>query len=229
MPTIRAINLLLVLIVISGSSSACSTNVAEKPSINQPGSQSTPKQRPEPTATTGSIRSVDFANFTYLGRYLFTNGPESFTLRQGRFAASETKVVLAYLTYGDVTGDGNEDAMVTLAPVLGGSATPLVTYVYSLEGDKPRLLWTLSTGDRADGGLRRIYSENGKLVVERFSPIKSHGACCPTQFTRTSYAWDGTKFRQSGSIVETLPNPTGSADTVMPEYQPSKDSTRLKS
>lgn len=228
MLTIKSIGSLLVIVVFCGSSNACSSNIADKPSISQPGSQSTTNQRPEPTATTGSVRSIDFANFTYPGQYVFTDGRKSFTLRQGRFATTETQVVLAYLTYGDVTGDGNEDAMITLAPVLAGSATPLVTYIYSLEGNEPKLLWAFSTGDRADGGLRRLYSENGKLVIERFSPTNSKGVCCPTQFTRTNYVWKGTKFRQSGR-VETSPNPTTSADTAMPEYRLTKEDTRPRS
>lgn len=228
MPTIRAINLLLVLVVISGTSGACATNVIDKPSINQQGSQSTPNQRPEPTATTGSIHSIDFANFSYPGQYILTDGSKSFTLQRGKFAGGGTQIRFAYLNYGDVTGDGIEDAIVTLAPILAGTATPLVTYVYSLKDNTPRLLWVFSTGDRADGGLRRVYSENGKLIIERFSPINSKGTCCPTQFTRTKYSWDGTKFRQSG-MVDTIPNPTGSADTVMPEYQSSMDNTGPKS
>jgi len=220
MPTISTINLLLALLVISGSSGACSTTVGEKTLINTQDAQSTPALT-APTTTTRSIRSIDFANFTYPGQYIFTQGPKSFTLEQGRFAQDETQIRLAYLDFGDVTSDGVEEGFIVLAPVLTGSATPLVIYIYSLKDSGPELLWAFSTGDRADEGLRRVYADNGRLIVERFSPINSKGACCPTQFTRTRYSWDGARFRQSGT-PETLPNPSRNAETAMPGLRASE-------
>jgi hypothetical protein len=221
MPTIITINLLLALLVVSGSNGACSTTVGEKTVVNTRDAQSTTAPAAS-TTTTRSIRSIDFANFTYPGQYIFTKGPKSFTLEQGRFAQDETQIRLAYVDFGDVTGDGVEDAFIVLAPVLTGSATPLVIYIYSLKVNRPELLWAFSTGDRADEGLRRVYADNGRLIVERFSPINSNGACCPTQFTRTRYLWDGAKFKQSVT-PETLPNPSRNADTAMPEYKTAEE------
>lgn len=120
-----------------------------------------------------------------------------------------------------MSGDGVEDAIVVLAPVLTGSATPLVIYIYTLKDSGPKLLWAFSSGDRADGGLRRAYGDKGRLIVEQFSPIKSKGACCPTRFTRTAYAWDGSSFKQRGA-VETIQNSTESSDTLMSEYKSKK-------
>lgn len=132
------------------------------------------------------------------------------TLVRGSSEQHEITIKLAYLDFGDITGDGLEDAIIVLAPVLSGSATPLVTYIYTLNDNGPKLAWAFSSGDRAYGGLRRAYGENGRLVVELFSPINSKGACCPTQFTRTTYAWDRGSFKQRGT-VETIPNSTGSS------------------
>ena len=103
---------------------------------------------------------------------------------------------LGKVFYGDVTGDGVEDAIVSMNILTGGSAMPGLVYVYALRENRLKLLWSFSTGDRADGGMRAVYAEHGQLVVELNDPFGSRGDCCPTHFTRTRYEWRGKRFRQ---------------------------------
>src|SRR5215213_9736513 len=87
---------------------------------------------------------------------------------------------------------------------------------------QPRLLWRFEDGDRADGGLRRIYAENGGLVVELYGKRADGtgkivgsdlfvedgmmgGDCCPSHFTRAHYKWNGKRFVLRGE-PEVLPN-----------------------
>ena len=72
--------------------------------------------------------------------------------------AAEIQVRLAYVDFADVTGDGNDEAIVVLAPLLTGSTTPLVTYIFALKKGNPELLWAFSAGDGASDGLRRAYA-----------------------------------------------------------------------
>jgi hypothetical protein len=120
-----------------------------------------------------SIRSVDFANFTYR----LPDGPNTedyVTLRGGKRPQARNKkgeiiedeMSLGEITYGDVTGDGVEEAIIYLDIVTGGSAAPGVIYIYTLRSGKPKLLWSFYTGDRADGGLHQVYADKGRLVVE---------------------------------------------------------------
>ena len=207
-----------ILLLISVTVLGCSRTNPPELSVSTPEAvSSTATQRPSELSVTKSIRSVDFANFAYPAKYMFTTQEKDFTLQQGKFTSDDkhNAVSLAYVAFGDVTGDGLEDAMVTLAPVLTGSATPLVTYIYTLSDNQPHFLWAFRTGDRADGGLRRVFSENGKLVVERFSPEGSRGACCPVAFLRQHYTWNGKEFQTVGS-AEVLPNPSGNAETIVP-------------
>ena len=123
---------------------------------------------------------------------------------------------VAPIEYGDVTGDGQEEAMVVLYAEVGGTEGADDVFIYTLKNRKPVLLWKFATGDRADGGLRKIYAENEKLVIELAGKNKiiggdlyapdgtSTGACCPTVFTRTKYRWVGDRFRRSGE-AEVLP------------------------
>ena len=87
-----------------------------------------------------------------------------------------------------------------------------IIYFYTLQNNKPKLLWSFGTGDRADGGLKKIYVENGELIVELFGENKfvdgkweSHipkekfrGACCPSLYTETHFKWNGKKFIVEG-------------------------------
>ena len=79
-----------------------------------------------------------------------------------------------------------------------------------------KVAWAFETGDRADGGYKKVSAENGELVVELQGKNKvigrdlyaddgTHtGLCCPTHFTRTRYKWAHNRFRQTGKS-EVLP------------------------
>ena len=175
-----------------------------------------------------SIRSVDFANFTYQAKPVYSR--RSFSLKGGRYKGRLRGVYdipypisLVGVVYGDVTGDRAEDAMVVLYESVKGTAIPYYVYVYSLERGKPKLLWSFETGDRGDGGLRKVYAGNGELVLELYGKDTSiedidnkeeTGACCPKSFTRTRYQWRGGRFRQKGGR-EVLPNPLPNAELLM--------------
>jgi hypothetical protein len=159
-----------------------------------------------------SIHSVDFANFTYpwTAGLAIRGGTKSFSLRDGkrpevRDASEhvvEIGVYLEEVIYGDVTGDGGEEAIVIMSIVTGVSAMPGQVYIYTSRGDGPKLLWHFATGDRADNGFRKVYIDHGNLVVELNGPKRfSEGLCCPVRFTRTRYQWRGGRFRQKGRKV----------------------------
>jgi hypothetical protein len=126
-----------------------------------------------------------------------------------------------------VTGDGEEEAMVVLPLESRGSAIPYYVYIFTLEQGQPKLLWNFETGDRADGGLKQIYAENGELVIELYGKDRviggdlykgDEGLCCPSSFTRALYKWTGKGFQLAGK--ESLPHSRGGASLTMPVYYP---------
>jgi len=156
-----------------------------------------------------SIHSVDFANFTYpwTAGLSVRGGTKTFRLRNGkreeirdtRGHVEEIGVYLEHVSYGDVTGDGIEDAIIFMSILTGASAMPGQVYIYTLRGKHPELLWHFSTGDRAEDGFRKVYADHGNLVVELNGPKRiGEGLCCPERFTRTRYQWRGGRFRQKG-------------------------------
>jgi hypothetical protein len=132
------------------------------------------------------------------------------------------------VNYGDVTGEGQEDAIVTLYAERGGTEASQDVFIYKLREGTPTLLWKFATGDRADGGLRSVYAENGELVVELYGigtiigkelyGTEDVGTCCPRHYTRTKYRWIQNYFLQDGK-EEVLPNPSGSSAIVTSNSQ----------
>ena len=116
------------------------------------------------------------------------------------------------IVYGDVTGDGQEEAIVVLYAEGGGNESSNDIFIYSLKSRRPVLLWKFTTGDRAEGGLINVNAQGGKLVLELAGKNKfvgtnyyrddgtSGGLCCPTLVTRSKYQWVRGKFRRYGRL-----------------------------
>ena len=184
--------------------------------------------------TASPIGTFDFKNYTYPLPHGWQNpdGSTDIKLTNGRIAPvagkpndelsdeqraddkSHRRIGMSYVTtkYMDVTSDGKVEAIVILKIETAGSAIPQLVYVFSWKDGKPELIWPFRTGDRADGGLKNIYHENGMLVVELFGQDRfilgqtetgkigddREQLCCPTHFTRSLYKWNGNAFLMQG-------------------------------
>ena len=183
---------------------------------------------PEPIQTTNSpIGKFDFTNYTYPLPHGWQGAVREISLENGKAPLSmeeeERKIGARYIktNFGEVTGDGQDEAFVILKIETGGSALPQIVYVFEWKNEKPELIWYFRTGDRADGGLREIKSDNGDLVIELYGQdryifgevetLKIIGdeeqLCCPTYFTRNRYKLINGRFvlqgkRQTFTIAE---------------------------
>jgi len=126
-------------------------------------------------------------------------------------ARAERRIGMSYVTtkYLDVDNDGEDEAAVVLKIETGGNAIPQLVYIFGWKDRKPELQWNFRTGDRADGGLKDIRAENGELVIELYGQDRfllgqtetgkitgdEQQLCCPTNFTRTFYKWNGKNFQ----------------------------------
>lgn len=155
-----------------------------------------------------TIREVDFKNFTYS----IESGKDTFTLKNGETPFGDGKDILFALEnieFADLTGDGEEEAIIKILSEYGGTSTSFM-YVYTLENQKPKILWSAAAGFDAKGGLKRFYSDGGTLVVELFGKnrfIESKNKFefsdetdvpqnlnRPTKFTKFRFKWSGEKF-----------------------------------
>ena len=162
--------------------------------------------------------TVDFKNFTYPWveltlwpdrlEWLSESASKAIRLRNGHWSLpkesrSDRPLHFAGLSfdsvsYGDLTGDTRNEAIVVLRFDTGGTMYHFFVYVYSTVLNRPKLLAFFHSGDRADRGLYRVYSQHGLLVVELYDPERRQGDCCSTGFERTRYRWDGLEFRKVG-------------------------------
>lgn len=133
-----------------------------------------------------SIRKVDFGNFTYEPSCAGEDVTKV-TVSGGEF--SEEKKVDEYterfffkvfnIIYGDLNGDKNEEAIILSVCNTGGTGNFTEGFVYSIKRGRPTLVARIPGGDRADGGLRKTWIENGLLVIESNDSEQARGACCP--------------------------------------------------
>ena len=167
------------------------------------------------------VTTGTFANFTYPAHPLFygagnTDKRKSFTLKKGIFHPKFDEggyivrlgAYLKSVDFADVTSDGHKEAIVVIGNLCDCSGVWFGIYIYDMAGQKPRqLLWSFQTGDRAVGGLRRIYGRHGNLIIELYgigsapwSPPKNYeGAwCCTKDYTQRRYKWNGRRFVQQG-------------------------------
>lgn len=192
------------------------------------------------SSTAFAIGTFDFKNYTYeLPRgWQNPDGSTEITLVNGKVAPIETntndkmddgekaaakagrRIGLSYVAtkYFDLTGDGEDEAVVVLKIETGGSAIPQVGYVFTWKDGKPELIWPFRTGDRADGGLKNVFAENGMFVVELYGQDRFllgeietgkitddvEQLCCPTNFTRSAYKWNGKNFLLQGKRLTFL-------------------------
>lgn len=205
--------LTLVLSITSCQKDGANKNISTSLKTTQNRNITTLTPSVEPTPNLDSlIRKIDFKNFTYSWTVDLTSDDEKvFTLKNGErhfVMNGQMGVSLINVEYGDVTNDEQEEAFINLSVQTGGSSVPNMIYIYTLENKKPKLLWSFETGDRAEGGFKSIFAENGNLAVEtygdnkfengkwdfRISEDKPTGLCCPSTYTKIVFKWNGEKF-----------------------------------
>ncbi len=130
------------------------------------------------------------------------------TLTDGRYegepfvegGASRPIVTLVEpVAFGDLDGDGVEDAAVVLAANAGGSGTFISLEAVRNEGGEPVHVATYSLGDRAR--IESLAIEGGQIVLEMITHGPDDPLCCPTQRARNVYALEGDALIEVSSEV----------------------------
>ena len=141
------------------------------------------------------IEAIDFENYTY------PLGGQSYKLVGGYYAGGvapdaqwELRVAEAPY-YGDLTGDGKNEALVVLSYGTVGGAHTVEARVYTLRGGSPALLQTFPVADALSCELDHYVDlDEGKVRVERI--YGRAGRCDHNEVSE--YRWDGAKFMPVG-------------------------------
>jgi hypothetical protein len=176
------------------------------------------------TATTNAqrlttIRQIDFDNFTYAWSdpeppedwHWLTSSPNSrfraiggihhfYFPGQDNYEREHAPLVsVDSVTYGDLDGDGVEEAIVALNYSTGGTFNWDYLYVYKLDRGHAKLIARMQTGSRGYGGLIRAFVRNQLLVVDFADPERHVGDCCSEGYIRVRYRWQDGLFIEEGS------------------------------
>jgi hypothetical protein len=199
--------------VRNDSNVVVSQNSPSNQPAQSPSSQTQARSHQEPFS---SIRDIDFKNVTYPWYPSYLKTPDDrreLKLQNGGFDIKEDMqtgvrnlhIELENVTYADIARDGREEGIVTLGGVSIFNRFVGAVFVYTIENGKMKLLWQQETGDRADGGLRRMAFDGRTLIIEKYARSEGDGGlCCPTKFRRSYYELRGQQFNRIKS--EVLPN-----------------------
>jgi hypothetical protein len=151
-----------------------------------------------------NIRKVDFKNFTYKptcvdAKVKVTNATIKNIKTVNGFNEPIDDNLPSYFDtyepiYGDVTGDGQEDAVIQSHCNTGGTGQFTEAYLYALHLGKPILLAIIEGGDRGYGGIRSIEIKNGTIIVDQNDAGEDGANCCAEHAVKTHYKWQGNKL-----------------------------------
>lgn len=164
------------------------------------------KTHPCLAALTHDIKTVDFNNFIYQPDCL-PDTVHQISVKNGEFRvahANDDFYDAFYFTikieaYGDIDGDGQDEAVIVSVCNTGGTGQFSEGFVYKLKSGAPQLLARIEGGDRVFGSIRSIKLSQGILTVERLDPGQYGGAnCCARAYVTTHYRWNGRALVQFG-------------------------------
>jgi hypothetical protein len=195
------------------------TTTGTSPTTAPPDATTTTAAGP-PTTRTGdngmgegegnAIRKVDFANFTFpadacgttfaqppSGGFALTNGEAANgTPRDEGFYSVTLHVDIAY---GDLTGDGNDEAAILL-DCNAGTRPVVFGWIYTLGTSGPSALAAITFGGTVQAittsaaQLLDVRIEQGRVMARWAVYVAGDPACCPSGQTTSALRWNGTSL-----------------------------------
>ena len=143
------------------------------------------------------IRQVDFRNFTYVVDSSCVDDSEPLRVTNGEYRDESRKTYfsIADVVYGDLTGDGRDEAAVRIyCEASGGRVSE--AYIYTLRDEQLKQIATLDPGHGAFGGIISIAISKQLLKVERMSSEKD--AATPEHIDTETLRWNGEQWISAG-------------------------------
>jgi heat shock protein HslJ len=159
----------------------------------------------EPSQPTTQLTLDALRNATYPSEW---EEGDAITLTDGRYEGEPfveggaTRLVVTLISpfaFGDLNGDGVDDAAVILVANPGGSGTFYSLEAVASDGGEPVHLASYPLGDRVK--VRSLAIEDGQIALEMVAHGPDDPMCCPTQVVRNTYALEGGALVEVGSEV----------------------------
>jgi hypothetical protein len=135
---------------------------------------------------------TELANATYLSDYTDSG---TVTLVDGEFDDRDAMihtVLTEWIAYGDLDGNGVDDAAVLLASNTGGSGVFVELHAVLNTKEGPSDAAYVMLGDRVE--INDLTVENGVITVDLVTQGADDAMCCPTMPVITSYALSGSEL-----------------------------------
>lgn len=172
-------------------------------------------REPAASAPVDSIRSVDFGDLPQPGAACATALPWTPPRRVDVRGGSSSILDLGMLTrlvvhpgvvYGDVDGDGQDDAVVHVTCAYGANAADDSVHVWSLQRGAPYLRASvaeppLSVTGSLPPAVEHVAVSGGRVAVTWTHYADADPNCCPSLETTIRYTFDGGRLQPGGSPV----------------------------
>lgn len=179
------------------------------------GSTALAQSSPASTKAVVGIRGVDFLNYSYRGSACGEDAglPETVKVRNGRFTDRDKNfftVSRKEIVYGDVNGDGTEDAVLMIRCGTAASSTfrPFEVHAYAFQDGQAKLLARLDNpGIESDykttnpDGMLMYPGENGPKILNGHVMVEAltDGSMAgPENVATFDYQLSGDKFVLNG-------------------------------
>lgn len=146
----------------------------------------------QPAPTAPALTEDMLKNFTYALPYT----PDSrIPLQNGQFVMNQdnppVKVFSRLMTtaFGDLNGDGAEDALAILGTNTGGSGTFFDLIALLNQNGSPLQIASTNFGDRQL--VKDLHIEDGRIILDYMTQGPNDGACCPSQHNLRTYVLEG--------------------------------------
>jgi hypothetical protein len=151
------------------------------------------KQQVSMTPQTLNSQWLDYLGYRGeqpLGPWLVTRqGAYEYRTSNG---AAPVRITVGLKAFGDLNGDGREDAAVILSQDLGGSGTFMTLAAVISENGIPRQQAGTSLGDRVK--VESVAIKDGIISITLVGHGPGDPMCCPTQNVTRNFRLDGNKL-----------------------------------
>jgi len=149
---------------------------------------------------------ADFDNFTFdwfPNDYFSRVKDKNVTLINGKMDTNDTidgqlmyEGSLENVICADLTGDGKDEAIVTIRVSFSNRAQPMRIMIYGEKNRKIKLLWHYETGTK-EKDLRSLTISNSKeLILEEYDNYyKEPAVCCPKRFFTSYFLYKNSDFK----------------------------------
>jgi hypothetical protein len=144
------------------------------------------------TLTVGALKNGEYqSEFSPSGRVKLNNG----TYKEKIVPDSSAELVVTLsdkMAFGDLNGDGKQDAAVILITDLGGSGTFLYLAAVIDQNGSPNNVASQLLGDRVK--VKNLSISSGEISVEMIKHGPTDPLCCPSSQTTQDYRLQGDKL-----------------------------------